>query len=68
MRRQAMTVSGLTRASADRQSDYAPGNQAQNKRSAIGNFGRLLSRASEHADLVPQRQDLYLKSGTRTED
>ena len=43
LRCQAMTVSGLTMTSADRQSAQAPDNHAQNKRSATVNFGRFLA-------------------------
>src|SRR5580704_17169358 len=40
---QAMTVSGLTLTSADRQSVQAPDNHAQNTQSATVNFGRFLA-------------------------
>src|SRR5580704_16405700 len=43
LRCQAMTVSGLTRTSADRQLAQAPDKHAQNNRSAAVNFGRFLA-------------------------
>jgi hypothetical protein len=63
-----MTVSGLTMTSADRQPDQSPDNPAQRRRSGMVNFGRFLVERPQHTDLMPQRQDLHLEGGARTED
>jgi hypothetical protein len=55
-----MTV-GLTTDDADRQSSHTRDNQIQRRRSVLVSSGRFGRRASQHADLVSQGQDLQLQ-------
>ena len=61
---QATTVSGLTMASAERQSRQRCDRQIHNRRPPGVNFGRFLADLRRHTDLVAQRQVLELEAGT----
>jgi hypothetical protein len=65
---QAMTVFGLTMASAERQSLQTRDSQTHNKRSPEVNFGRFSCGSPKHTDLVAQSQVLKLESSARTEE
>jgi len=60
---QAITVSGLTTMSAQRQSARTPHSQAQRSRSN-GVTLRLLHRTMQNSELVPERKVFQLESGS----
>jgi hypothetical protein len=65
---QAMTVSGWTMASAERQSLQTRDSRTHNRRSPEVKFGRGSCGSPKHTDLVAQNQVLTLESSARTED
>ena len=65
---QARTVSGLTMASAERQSCQRRDRQIHNRRSAEVQFQAFCRRSLKHSDLVAQSQVLEVEGGTRLED
>ena len=64
---QAMTVSGLTMVSAERQPRQRRDRQIHNRRSVEVNQA-FCSSSPKHTDLVTQSQVLELEGGTRSED
>jgi hypothetical protein len=61
---QATTVSGLTMASAERQSLQRRDSQTHNRRSVEVNLGRFFRGSLKHADLVAQSEVLEPEGST----
>src|SRR5437773_3844292 len=63
---QAITVSGLTTMSAERQSSHTPAQPSPEEPVEVCQL-RLLHRTMQNAELVPERKVFQLESGSRFE-